>query len=69
MKRVFMWLGIVAFGAAVGILFNHHYPLPTEESGIQYVHDRGMTLLFTVLFTALTILAGFVIHFRWTGDE
>ena len=69
MKRVFMWLAIVALGATVGIVFNHYYPLPTEESGIQYVHDRGMALLLTVLFTALAILAGFVMHFQWTGDE
>ena len=64
MKNIFMWLIVVVFIVVVGIVFNEYYPLPTKESGIQYVHDRGMAFLMTVLFTALTIVAGFVSHFR-----
>ena len=69
MKNIFIWLMVVVFIAVVGIVFNEYYPLPTEESGIQYVHDRSMAFLITVLFTALTIVVGFVAHSTWKWDE
>ena len=64
MKNIFMWLAIVVFVVLVGMVFNEYYPLPTEESGIQYVHNRSMALIFTVLGTGLTIVSGFVTYFR-----